>query len=109
MADVTIYSEAFCKLRDDFNKMIEATLTKMKQKDSSDASLTLKLDIEIEKTFEPMELPDGTQTMRDVDQVRGQRQVRRRVRADMGSGRTAASARSDWSDEARNRVQQGGR
>ena len=66
MADVTIYSEAICKLRDDFNKMIEATLTKMKQKDSSDASLTLKLDIEIEKTFEPMKLPDGTQTMRDV-------------------------------------------
>jgi hypothetical protein len=66
MVDVTIYSEAFSKLREDFNKMIEATLTKMRQKDSSDASLTLKLDIELEKTFEPIELPDGTQTTRDV-------------------------------------------
>ncbi len=66
MADVTIYSEAFCKLRGDFNNMIEDTLTKMKQKGSSEAALTIKLDIEVEKTFEPMELPDGTQTMRDV-------------------------------------------
>lgn len=66
MADVTIYSEAFCKLRDDFNKLIEDTLTKMKQKGSSDASITIKLDIELEKTFEPMDLPDGSQTMRDV-------------------------------------------
>lgn len=66
MADVTIYSEAFCKLRDDFNNMIEDTLTKMKQKGSSEAALTIKLDFEVDKTFEPMELPDGTQTMRDV-------------------------------------------
>lgn len=66
MADVTIYSEAFCKLRDDFNKMIEDTLTKMKQKGSFDASLTIKLDIELEKIFEPLELQDGSQTMRDV-------------------------------------------
>lgn len=66
MADVTIYSEAFCKLRDDFNKMIEETLTKMQQKGSSDAALTIKLDISLEKTFEPVNLPDGTQTMRDV-------------------------------------------
>lgn len=64
--DVTIYSEAFCKLRDDFNKMIECTLTNMKQKGSSDASLTIKLEIEIEKTFEPVEMPDGSQKTRDV-------------------------------------------
>lgn len=66
MADVTIYSEAFCKLRDDFNKMIEDTLTKMKQKGSFGASLTIKLDIKLEKIFEPLELQDGSQTMRDV-------------------------------------------
>lgn len=65
-ADVTIYSEVFCKLRDNFNKMIEDTLTKMEQKGSSDASLTIKLDIEIEKTFEPVEMPDGSKKNRDV-------------------------------------------
>lgn len=64
--DVSINSEAFKKLRDDFDKMMADTLTKMRQKDSSDASITIKLDIEIEKTFEPIELPDGTETMRDV-------------------------------------------
>lgn len=64
--DVSIYSEAFQKLRDDFNKMMVDTLTKMRQKGSTDASLTIKLEIELEKTFEPITLKNGTQTMRDV-------------------------------------------
>lgn len=64
--DVSIYSEAFQKLRDDFNKMMVDTLTKMRQKGSMDASLTIKLEIELEKTFEPITLKNGTQTMRDV-------------------------------------------
>lgn len=66
MTDVSILSDAFQKLREDFNKMMTDTLRKMQQKGSSDASLTIKIDIELEKTFAPVYHADGSQTMRDV-------------------------------------------
>lgn len=44
MTDVTIYSEAFCKLRDDFNKMIEQSLK---------SEVKGKFDEECELTWDP--------------------------------------------------------
>ena len=64
--DVSITSEAFEKLRADFNKMMIETLNKMREKGSTDASLTIKLEIGIEKTFELIQMADGTEIMRDV-------------------------------------------
>jgi hypothetical protein len=66
MTDISIYSEAFHNLRNDFDKMMIETIQKMQQKCSSDASITIKLDIELEKTFDPVDLKDGTRTTRDV-------------------------------------------
>lgn len=64
--DVSITSDAFEKLRADFNKMMIDTLNKMREKGSTDASLTIKLNIELEKTFEPITTKSGTEIMRDV-------------------------------------------
>ena len=65
-AELSIGSEAFEKLREDFEKILNGTITNMKEKGSEAASLTMKLDIELEKTFAPVNLPDGSSTMRDV-------------------------------------------
>ena len=53
MLDCDINSSAFDKLRSDFDILLVDTLNKMKQKGSEDASLTIKVDIELEKTFAP--------------------------------------------------------
>lgn len=63
MTDVSIYSEAFHKLREDFDKMMISTLARMQEKGSKDATITLKIDIGLEKTFAPV---SGTTQMRDV-------------------------------------------
>jgi hypothetical protein len=66
VTDCTIYGEAFHKLREDFDKMMNETIMNMQRKGSSDASITIKLDIELEKTFAPVEDLDGSRTTRDV-------------------------------------------
>ena len=63
MTDVSIYSEAFHKLREDFDKIMISTLARMQEKGSEDATITLKIDIGLEKTFAPVR---GTTQMRDV-------------------------------------------
>ncbi len=64
--DMSLEGEAFEKLREDFDKVLTGTITNMKEKGSGAASLTIKLDVELEKTFAPVNLPDGSQVMRDV-------------------------------------------
>ena len=66
MTDISIYSDAFQKLRDDFGKMMNETITNMQRKGSETATLTIKLDIEIEKTFENVKTKDGKIGVRDV-------------------------------------------
>lgn len=66
VTDCSIYGEAFHKLREDFDKMMNETIMNMQRKGSSDASITIKLDIELEKTFAPVEDLDGSRTTRDV-------------------------------------------
>lgn len=66
MTDISIYSDAFEKLRADFNKMMVETITNMMKKGSETATLTVKLDVEIEKTFETVMAKDGTARSRDV-------------------------------------------
>lgn len=64
--EMSIKSDAFLKFRQNFDKLLFETITKMQQKGSSDASLTIKLDIELEKTFAPVEDLSGDQSFRDV-------------------------------------------
>ena len=65
VTDCSINSDAFEKLRADFNKMMIDTLRKMQEKGSTDASLTIKIDIELEQTFAPVTVGDF-ETTRDV-------------------------------------------
>ena len=66
ITDISIYSDAFEKLREDFDRLMQQTIHNMKEKGSSDAAVSVKIDIELEKTFAPVELPDGTRSTRDV-------------------------------------------
>ncbi len=50
MIRLTIDSDAFEKLRLDFDKLLSQTISSMMQKQNSIASMGLKLDIELERT-----------------------------------------------------------
>ena len=65
VTDCSINSDAFANLRADFNRMMIDTLRKMQEKGSTDASLTIKIDIELEKTFAPV-VVGNVETTRDV-------------------------------------------
>ena len=57
-------SEAFAKLRLDFDKLLSQTIRSMMQKQSSSASLGLKLDIELERTTViDNRAPDGVRSV----------------------------------------------
>ena len=66
ITDISIYSDAFEKLREDFDKLMQQTIYNMKEKGSTAAAVSVKIDIDLEKTFAPVELPDGTRSTRDV-------------------------------------------
>ena len=63
---VGIQGDAFEKLREDFDKILNGTINDMKEKESLNAKLTVTIDISICPTSAPIYMPDGTTTFRDV-------------------------------------------
>ena len=64
LISIDVYSEAFEQLRDDFNAVLARTIATMMGKDSSESTITLKLNINLAR--EPIiddSAPDG---VRDV-------------------------------------------
>lgn len=63
---VGIQGDAFEKLRDDFDAILNDTIKDMKEKESTTARLTITLDISLLPTSAPIYAQDGSTTFRDV-------------------------------------------